>query len=156
MTTEACSHLTSLVWVCVLWLPESLTDLSALCCEIALMLMSLDFTDDQSTLVQIMACCLTAPSHYLSQCWPRSLLLYGITRPEWVLKMKPKHQKLKIAYWNRKWICWEKIIMFSTMPPNAVTSPLLTLLYIEEMADHAGIGDVLSGTLNGGLGWWMI
>ena len=39
--------------------------------------------------------------------------------------------------------------MFSTMPPNAVTSPLLTLLYIEEMADQVGIGDVLSGTLNG-------
>ena len=35
------------------------------------------------------------------------------------------------------------------MPPNAVTSPLLTLLYIEEMADQVGIGDVLSGTLNG-------
>ena len=32
--------------------------------------------------------CLTAPSHYLSQSWPRSLSPYGVTRPQWVnLKM---------------------------------------------------------------------
>ena len=35
--------------------------------------MSLDFTNDQSTLVQVMAWCRHATSHYLSQCWPRSL-----------------------------------------------------------------------------------
>ena len=37
-------------------------------CEIALMWMSLDFTEDQSTLVQVMAWCRQATSHYLSQC----------------------------------------------------------------------------------------
>ena len=31
---ECAAHLTSLVWVCVLWLPESLMDLSALCCQL--------------------------------------------------------------------------------------------------------------------------
>ena len=40
--------------------------------EIALRWMPLDLTDDKSTLVQVMAWCQTAPSHYLSQCWPRS------------------------------------------------------------------------------------
>ena len=30
---ERAAHLTSLVWVCVLWLPESLMDLSALCMD---------------------------------------------------------------------------------------------------------------------------
>ena len=50
-------------------------------CEIAQLWMSLDFTDDQSTLVQVMAWCHQATSHYLSQCWPRSLSPYGITRP---------------------------------------------------------------------------
>ena len=50
-------------------------------CEIALTWMSLDFTDDQSTLVQVMAWCRQATSHCLSQCWPRSLSPYGITRP---------------------------------------------------------------------------
>ena len=53
-------------------------------CEIALIWMSLDLPDDQSTLVQIMAWCRQATSHYLSQCWPRSLSPYGITRPQWV------------------------------------------------------------------------
>ena len=52
--------------------------------EIALIWMSLDSTDDQSTLVQVMAWCRQAPSHYLSQCWPRSLLPYGVTRSQWV------------------------------------------------------------------------
>ena len=53
-------------------------------CEIALIWMSLDFTDDQSTLVQVMAWCRQATSHYLSQCLPRSLSSYGVTRPQWV------------------------------------------------------------------------
>ena len=31
-----------------------------------------------------MAWCRQAASHYLSQCWPRSLSPYGVTRPQWV------------------------------------------------------------------------
>ena len=31
-----------------------------------------------------MAWCRLATSHYLSQCWPRSLSSYDITRPQWV------------------------------------------------------------------------
>ena len=54
-------------------------------CKLALRWTSLDLTDDKSTLVQVMACCLTASSHYLSQCWPRSLSPYGVTRPQWVI-----------------------------------------------------------------------
>ena len=53
-------------------------------CEIALIWMSPDFTDDQSTLVQVMAWCRQATSHYLSQCWLRYLSPYGVTRPQWV------------------------------------------------------------------------
>ena len=44
--------------------------------------------DDKSTLVQVMAWCHQATSHYLSQCWPRSMSQYGVTRPHWV---KPCH-----------------------------------------------------------------
>ena len=29
-----------------------------------------------------------ATSHYLSQCWPRSLSPYGVTRPQWVLVLR--------------------------------------------------------------------
>ena len=43
-----------------------------------------ELTDDQSTLVQVMAWCRQATSHYLSQCWLRSLSPYGVTRPQWV------------------------------------------------------------------------
>ena len=41
----------------------------------------------QNTLVQIMVWCHQATSHYLSQCWPRSMLSYGITRP-WGIEHK--------------------------------------------------------------------
>ena len=46
-----------------------------------------DLTDDKSTLVQVMAWCRQATSHYLSQCWPSSMSPYGVTRPQCVLIM---------------------------------------------------------------------
>ena len=52
--------------------------------EIALRWMPQDFTDDKSTLVQVMAWCRQATSHYLGQCRPRSISPYGVTRPQWV------------------------------------------------------------------------
>ena len=52
--------------------------------------MSLDLTDDESTLVQVMAWCRQATSHYLSQCWHRSLSPYGVTRPHWVNTLWPR------------------------------------------------------------------
>ena len=58
-------------------------------CDIALILMSLDFTGDQSALVQVMAWCRQATSHYLSQCWPTPLSPYGVTRPTWVNSLAP-------------------------------------------------------------------
>ena len=64
------------------------TDGSGISCAIALIWMSLNFTDDQSTLVQVMAWCHQATSHYRSQCWPRSLSPYGVTRPQWVKQNK--------------------------------------------------------------------
>ena len=51
------------------------------CCEIALRRMSLDLTDDKSTLVQVMAWCRQATSHYMSPGWPSFLSPYGVTRP---------------------------------------------------------------------------
>ena len=50
----------------------------------ALRWMPRDLTDDKSTLVQVMAWCRQATSHYLSLCWPRSLSPYDVTRPQWV------------------------------------------------------------------------
>ena len=53
-------------------------------CQTALRWMPQQLTDDKSTLVQVIAWCRQAPSHYLSQCWPRSMSPNGITRPQWV------------------------------------------------------------------------
>ena len=47
--------------------------------------MSTGFIDDKSTLVQVMAWCRQATSHYLSHCWFRPIMPYGITWPQWVI-----------------------------------------------------------------------
>ena len=41
-------------------------------------------SDGKSILVQVMASCHQATSHYLNQCWLRSILPYDITWPHWV------------------------------------------------------------------------
>ena len=74
-------------------------------CEIALIWMLLDFTDDQSSLVQVMAWCSQAPSHYLSQCWPRSLSPYGVTRPQWVNSDESKRPHLHSNDKNSHMLC---------------------------------------------------
>ena len=53
-------------------------------CEIVLTWTPQDLTDDKSTLVQVMAWCRQATSHYLSKCWPRFMSPYGVTRLQWV------------------------------------------------------------------------
>ena len=55
-----------------------------LSCEIVIRLMSQALTDYQLTLVQVMAWCCQATSHYLNQCWPSSMMPYSVTRPQWV------------------------------------------------------------------------
>ena len=76
----------------VLFKPIAVIDGWDTCCQIALRRMSLDLTGDKSTLVQVMAWCHQATSHYLNQCWPRSLSPYGVTRPNEL---------------NEKWSCTE-------------------------------------------------
>ena len=69
--------------------------------------MSHDFTDDMSTLVQVMAWCRQATSHYLSQCWLRSLSPYDVTGPQWVNKLNGMSKTVILNYtdtlkvWNR-------------------------------------------------------
>ena len=46
-------------------------------CQIFLRWMSQNIFDEKSTLVQAMAWCHQAASHYLSQCWPRSMASLG-------------------------------------------------------------------------------
>ena len=43
-----------------------------------------DLTNAESVLFQVMDWCHQATSHYLNQCWLRSLAPYGITGPQWI------------------------------------------------------------------------
>ena len=78
-------------------------------CEIALTWKPQDLTDDQSTLVQVMAWCRQATSHYLNQCWPRSLLPYGVTRPQWVNSLAPG-----------RWDCNLELTIFKLISMKAI------------------------------------
>ena len=81
--------------------------------------MSLDFTDDRSTLVQVMAWCHQATSHYLSQCWPRSLSPYGITWPQWVnlnLQLSDKEDWRSWIYYIQR--CFVILYQFIDMDPG--------------------------------------
>ena len=74
-------------WSCWLhigptWAQRAL--LSGTSCEIALKWMPQNTCDDNSTLVQAMAWCNQAPSHYLNQYRPSSLTPYGVTGSQWV------------------------------------------------------------------------
>ena len=80
------------------------TDGWVISCEIPLSRMSLNLNDDKSALVQVMAWCHQATSHYLNQCWPRSMSPYGVTRPQWVNEIS---MSLIVIY------CTLGIILFS-------------------------------------------
>ena len=70
-------------------------------CEIAPIWMSLDFTGDQSTLVQVMAWCRQATSHYLSQCSPRFCCHMVSLGQNELIDWSPTTVKLK---WS--WTIW--------------------------------------------------
>ena len=82
-----------------------------------------DLTDDKSALVQVMAWCRQATSHYLSQCWLRSPMPYGVTRPQWVkqycscrpwhipLSDGPGHIKLLVRQVNLVKLCFKSYII---------------------------------------------
>ena len=80
---------------------------SGISCETAIIWVSLDHTYDKSTLVQVMAWCHQATSHYLSQCWPRSLSQYGVTRPQWV-NSGWFIVLLSQCHWNKSRSIWVK------------------------------------------------
>ena len=70
----------------------------------ALRWMPQNSSDDESTLVQVMAWCCQATSHYLSQCWQRSMSPYGyVTKSQWVNLLWPEQN-----IWNfiNKFLNW--------------------------------------------------
>ena len=93
-------------------------------CRQALRWMSLELADDKSTLVQVMAWCRQATSHYLSQCWSRSLSPYGVTRPQWVNHFSYQNRSMLPTAMNNipwQWKSQEKIILHMDMEKLAST-----------------------------------
>ena len=77
----------------------------------ALQWMPQDLTDDKSTLVQVMAWCHQATSHYLSQCWLSSLSSYGIARPQWVNQEGPV-DLVDIDTFQPRRSCWPQVATY--------------------------------------------
>ena len=71
-----------------------------------------------------MAWCRQATSHYLSQCWPRSMSPNGVTRPQWVNSMRHSdvylHQQSKPLLVQIMACC-----LFSAKP---LSEPMLVIL----------------------------
>ena len=57
-----------------------------------------DLTDDKSTLVQVMAWCRQATSHYLGQCWPISMSPNGATRPQLVKGVSTRTHQVPASF----------------------------------------------------------
>ena len=116
-------------------------------CGIVLRWKSLDRTDAKSTLLQVMAWCRQAPSHYLSQCWPISMSPYGVTRPQWVRKKAiPYLGSVSCEYFSEAWPHYNMMVikfnhvvqctlnilqyLFSEKPTKGTTSYLASLCEI--------------------------
>ena len=67
-------------------------------CDIVLRWLSVGVTENKSALVQVLAWCRQAPSHYLSQYWHRSMSPYGVTRPLWV--KGGRLEDIKLTTWQ--------------------------------------------------------
>ena len=107
----------------------SVTDGWGISCKIALRSMPLDLTDDKSTLVQVMAWCRQATSHYLSQCWPRFMSPYDVTRPQCDNSLRLRQNGLhfpddifKCIFLNEnEWISIE--ISLKIVPKHSISQP---------------------------------
>ena len=73
-----------------------------------------------------MAWCRQATSHYLSQCWPRSLSPYGVTRPQWVNSLVPRVPCGAIELGTivgKSHLNYKMILKFNSLwPSNAISS----------------------------------
>ena len=106
--------------------------------------MSLDLTDEESTLVQVMAWCRQATSHYLSPCWPRSLSPYGVTRPQCVksceaitydgVRMKYKWEQFAESTAEFKYK-WEQLLCQQPNLSGWIFALQATVLYLYRLGE---------------------
>ena len=84
-----------------------------------------------------MAWCHQATSHYLKQCWPRSLPPYGVTRPQWVNRVAIISQMTfpDAFSWKKMLICWFKFHWSLLLRDQLIISQLKSSL-VQVMAGH--------------------
>ena len=82
-----------------------------------------------------MAWCHQATSHYLSQCWPRSLSPYGVTRSQWVKsnrwgqnKKEPLSCRWHFGMHLCEWKSWYFDLNFTEVCPNGPVDNKPTLI----------------------------
>ena len=79
-----------------------------------------------STLAQVMACCLTAPSHYLNQCW---LIISGVQWHSCIIVQGQFHKRC-LNHQSLKSI-WKYLKIFSNFPgANQLRVTLTPVLHI--------------------------
>ena len=87
-------------WKCIIFNLALLIGICKSSYDNVLRWMPQDITDDKSTMVQVMAWCRQATSHYPNQCWPRSPTPYWVTRPQWVKVGRDDFYYLLLASWD--------------------------------------------------------
>ena len=100
--------------------------------------MSHDLTDDdESTLVQVMAWHQQATSHYLSQCWPRSLLPYGYNKFMNLHVMNCLKQHQNLFEFSLKFLSTEMRLVLKILPQRR-KGPLGTIKSIHHRCRWPG------------------
>ena len=109
-------------------------NISNILCETVIKWMAQDQTDHKSTLFQVMAWCHQATSHHMSQCWPRPMVPYSITRTQRVnlhnqscVKVENFYQMQILYFVSDKclkvWMArnhWHNICITRPSPPNCL------------------------------------
>ena len=76
--------ITLIMWQGGRYFADELFKFNTCCDESSACKVFLNTFDDKLIMVHVMAWCCQATIHYLNQCWPRSMLPYDVTRPQWV------------------------------------------------------------------------
>ena len=96
-------------------------DILSISCEIVLKWMQRDLADDKSTLVQAMAWCHQATSHYLNHCWSNSMTPQVDTKPQWLTHRGMNKMVANLFSWKKK--SWKYV-------PGNLTKDKLVLIEV--------------------------
>ena len=112
-----------------------------------------------STMAQVMACCLTAPSHYLNQCWliiseiiPMYRLwlhgLYGLYAPRCPLSPKRLINLISLSLWSSLKFSDIHIRAISQdMPQPSVNKIHLKITYLKFHSNFPGANKLSNGSV---------